>query len=331
MNSFSLIPYYSLRPNQISFYSRPDENYCYARQKIGWKNLENNQNKTGKLSQNAQKRLRRKIEWMLFTSKKKEISGRVVHGKYQGYTTHYSKGNNYQSKIQYKLTFITLTLPSKQIHSDKEIKSKCLNQFLVELRSKFNVKKYIWKAEKQKNGNIHFHILCDRYIQWHALRNLWNRIVNKLGYVNVYQTKMKNFYKNGFRLSNNPLDNRPKEVQLKAFNQGLKSDWSNPNSTDIHALYKVKNLSSYMSKYLVKDGEKIEGRIWGCSQFLSKCSALIDVGHQYSLKVFDEIKRVYSSIFSVKHGSAEVTTVFFDISKTPGVYALLHQHVAGFP
>lgn len=163
--------------------------------------------------------------------------------------------------IVFKATFLTLTLPSSQVHDDKTIINKCLDPFLREIIKYHVVKKYVWRAEKQKNGNIHFHILTDSFIPYYEIRDRWNRIVNRLGYVNRYQEK-----------------------------NGRKQ----PNSTDIHSLRKIKNLKSYMIKYMTKDEkcktnndgikaqEKHEGnlphddtaqqtgRIWGCSHNLSK-------------------------------------------------------------
>jgi hypothetical protein len=93
----------------------------------------------GILSNQAKKRLKLAIEYFLFLNKPN-------NGK-SGYTgSHYNK----------KVTFITLTLPSKQIHTDNEIKSKCLNQFLIEI-SRYNyISNYVWRAEYQKNiiGNV---------------------------------------------------------------------------------------------------------------------------------------------------------------------------------
>ena len=75
----------------------------------------------------------------------------------------------------FKMAFITLSLSSTQIHSDNEIKEKCLNQFLIEIRKRYRVKNYIWRAEKQKNGNIHFHVVIDKFIAWSELRDRWNQ------------------------------------------------------------------------------------------------------------------------------------------------------------
>ena len=136
------------------------------------------------------------------------------------------------------ITFVTLTLPSSQIHTDKEIKRKCLNSFLVSAKRKMKVKNFLWVAEKQKNGNIHFHILFDRFVHHSKIRKEWNIAVDSLGYVKRFKKK------NGH---------------------------DNPNSTDIHALVNVKNIANYVGKYISKGSENtaVEGRLWSCSKELS--------------------------------------------------------------
>ena len=109
----------------------------------------------------------------------------------------------------YELGFLTLTLPFDQVtergkfiqrnfcknkfchhywgnvpgalkYSDNEIKEKLLNQFFTELRNRYDVQRYMWKAETQANGRIHFHIIIDVFIYHIFLRNMWNRICSKL-------------------------------------------------------------------------------------------------------------------------------------------------------
>lgn len=91
-----------------------------------------------------------------------------------------------QSK-QKKLVFITLTLSSKQKHTDIWLKEKLLEQFLKDLKYRFGLKNYFWCAEKQKNGNLHFHLLIDFYIDKDVLRNLWNSVQDYHGYLNDYK------------------------------------------------------------------------------------------------------------------------------------------------
>lgn len=142
-----------------------------------------------------------------------------------------------------KITFVTLTLSSQQIHDDNFIKRNLLNRFLVECRQEWKVNHYFWRAEPQKNGNIHFHILIDKYIHWRSIRDKWNNIQKDNGYIDSFEAKF------------------------------LHTD---ANSTDIKGLEKVRNVSAYVIKYCTKimGGRKIDGRIWGCSDSLRKLTCL---------------------------------------------------------
>lgn len=85
--------------------------------------------------------------------------------------------------------FVTLTLPSDQVHSDQVINRACLQPFIVYLRRHHGIEHYFWRAESQENGRIHFHLLTDRYIAKEDLQIAWNKCVNVLGYVDRYYEK----------------------------------------------------------------------------------------------------------------------------------------------
>jgi len=154
--------------------------------------------RSGYLSSDSMKRLRLRINLMTYIAENKTLR----------------KSMNLPI-TKYKLVLITLTLSSSQIHSDYIIKSKLLQPFLRLLRNRWKVKNYLWKAEAQDNGNIHFHITTDQFIHWEEIRTAWNSIQETLGYIS--------------RAGN-----------------------GNPNSTDIHAVYKCKNLSAYLCSYISK-------------------------------------------------------------------------------
>lgn len=82
--------------------------------------------------------------------------------------------------------FLTVTLPSDQIHTDAVINRACLQPFLQVLKRHHGIEQYFWRAEAQENGRIHFHILTDRYIDKQDLQIAWNKCVNALGYVDRY-------------------------------------------------------------------------------------------------------------------------------------------------
>ena len=248
------IPAFSITPNKVVLYSR----FVGAnpgRQADGYENLRNNENITGELSDNAIRRMRKAVDYMFYLAGTKAIKGKEVIVP-SAENLEAVRGRYYEKDIKYRLNFITLTLPAPQVHSDKVIKATLLNHFLTDLHRKFKVDNYIWKAEKQKNGNIHFHILADKYIHSGALQKTWNRILNTLGYIDRYQKSRKEFYKNGFQINRSPYETRSVHQQYQAYKRAKKNDFTDPPSTNIHALRDVRNIKSYITKYLSKSVDK---------------------------------------------------------------------------
>lgn len=219
----------------------------------------------GNISVIAKRKMSRSLDYLLFLSKPKHIR-KAPHGK----------------DYSFRLSFITLSLSSSQVHSDQEIKSQLLNQFFIEMARKWKVPAYIWRAEKQKNGKLHFHVITSRFIPWNELRNVWNRIQQKLGYVTRYRNDRELWHRDGFRYDPQYSPRWDRQAQYKAYNVGLRTDWDNPNSVDVHSVRHVGNVSSYLCKYLSKNAKddkklskeqlellRVSGRLWGCSINLS--------------------------------------------------------------
>lgn len=163
-------------------------------------------------------------------------------------------------------TFITLTLPSTQWHSDNTIKEEILKPFIKWLTSSsdeyfkigprkgekkgFGVNVYLWRAEPQKNKNIHFHIICDRYIPWPRIRQKWNQCCEYLGYVSRYGY-MQNYYnRNGFVPDEDRIQN---DMDLfKDYYKAFKASGNFPKNT--HPVYeKYINLLVKYNKDLTDD------------------------------------------------------------------------------
>lgn len=197
-------------------------------------NLSKNQH-NGKLSAKAITAIKNAINWMLVSTEKK----RVFSVKSQ-------------SSFNFKVAFITLTLPDTDMRVNNAAFTKqLLNPFLVYLRKYHQLKNYVWKMEYQKNGKLHCHITIDTFVHWRDIRKVWNRLLLRNGYLSKFE---------------------------RAFGH------SNPNSTDIHAIKKIKNLAAYLAKYMAKNNELsiehegkeyfytpvMDGRIWSCNYELSR-------------------------------------------------------------
>lgn len=156
---------------------------------------------SGKLSRKAKSKMNNAINWLHFLSEKQ---------------VYYSKKTKQTHKLY--INFITLTLCSRQMHDDKYIVNRMLKPFLKWIKRQGN-DLYVWRAEVQSNGNLHFHITSNRFLHWQSIRNKWNSIMNRHGYIREY-------------------------IQSGGDN--------NPNSTDVSGVKNIEQLAGYMVKYMGK-------------------------------------------------------------------------------
>ncbi len=192
----------------------------------------------------------------------------------------------YELKPEGKLSFLTLTLSYIQQHEDTYIKAKMLNQFIIELSQKYKGLYYIWRAEKQDNGNIHFHFLINKFIPWQLARQIWNRIQDKEGYIEAYRNRFcKMSFEEYLLTLKNPSPAKISQYK-RAYQYGKDNNWSNPNSIDITNLKSKKSIYKYISKYISKrsaepdkahpektDHLAISGRLYYCCSEISSIKA----------------------------------------------------------
>lgn len=174
---------------------------------------------TGSVTTHTKKRISKAINLLLQSAERKVFINPITH-----------------KKEVFKLNFITLTISGNERKlSAKEGYSLLLKPFLQWLTKTHNVNTYIWKAELQRNGQLHYHITTTTWIHWSTIRNKWNYLLSKNSLLDNYQKKHKH---------------------------------SNANSTDVHKVYKIRNISAYLHKELTKSLQNIDsttGKIWDCS------------------------------------------------------------------
>lgn len=246
----------------------------------------------GKISKTAERKINRAIDYMLFLAKPKRLP-HTKHGK----------------GLSFRLNFVTLTLSSEQIHTDHEIMSRVFSPFLNSLRQKWHVSNYIWRAERQGSGGIHYHVITDKWIPWSELRDVWNRHQESLGYVSRYRQNQQLWHRDGFRPRPDLYQKWPLSKQKKAYEEGCRHDWNSPNSSDVHSLRLVFNVRAYFKKYMTKEGQNsdIKGRLWGCSERLS----CIQGGRAavYS-KIDDDLARIQNDKTVKSYSSEYFTTIY---------------------
>lgn len=241
---------------------RHPDSYMRSRdQFLNERNLKQNRHK-GELSAKAIRRLTNSVNWLVASAKNK-----WVYDKQSG------------KRFNFRINFITLTLPTLDHGiSDHQFKADLLHNFINTCRYRYGLKNYVWKVETQANGNIHAHFTTDTFIHWRDIRNVWNRILSKRGIIQIYQAKHSSMTFDDYSALYDPTGAKDVEQLRRAFTQGCDSSWSDPNTTDVHAVHKVKDIAAYLAKYMTKgddDRRKINGRLWGCSTNLSETNKLV--------------------------------------------------------
>lgn len=212
---------------------------------------------TGQVTAAVVKRMRRAISLLVQLSPKRKIYN-PVSGRHHDFT----------------VGFTTLTVADQLKDSAADVYKKCMAPWLKWARYR-GMKHYVWKAELQKRGTIHYHIATNVFMHYQLVRDKWNIYQKKAGYLGKYAAVNGHF---------------------------------RPNSTDVHAVRKVGNIEAYLTKYLVKGGGgEINGKVWDCSTGLKSSKYFsteltwrnLDQLRTYSKK---EIVGEHSTIFRVPPG-----------------------------
>lgn len=267
-----------------------------------------------KISKNALRTLKRKIEWLHYFAKSRNI-------------TTYNNKNIYN----FKMLFLTLTLPSKQMHATGYITKHCLNQFLTEMKQKNNLTNFVWRLEHQNNGNVHYHIVTDTYIDYYQALRVWNRIVEKEGYVSRYSEKFNKMNLSEYFSYTSQQSMPAVETDAsnfywswsevaKRYAKQKKDNFKNPNTIDVKVVTNGKRIGYYISKYFNKEKEENTNhnaldneensktiRLWFCSRSLSKLKTISEYEELIDWKPSKILKNV-KNVFVKVH---DYCTIFY--------------------
>lgn len=237
-------------------------NYTRSEKQIlNEQNLRQNKPKE-QMSRKAIRRLTNSVNWLVASAKQKWIFDKPS-----------------KKRFSFRVNFITLTIPTLDHNvTDHQFKKDLLHNFINTCRVAYGLKNYVWKVEAQANGNIHAHFTTDTFIHWKDVRKVWNRILDKKGIIDNYRNKHKNMTFERYCELYNYDNSRSAQQMARAFQQGVDCNWSDPNSTDVHAVHKVKDIAAYLAKYMSKNDDErrnIKGRLWGCSYNLSESNKLV--------------------------------------------------------
>lgn len=277
-------PKVSLKPNQVTLYN----DVCFSTEGSDiLRSIHEGQSRTPiekqfhnfTISRAAQKNIVQKVQWLYLLGKssyKKTYSGTEI--------------------FNFKINFLTLTLPSAQKHNTAKITNECFNHFLTEIRQRTQMQNYVWRLEFQKNGNVHYHIVTDMYIDYFMAQKIWNRIINKLGYVDAYTRKFEKMTLQDYVKTQSNYHNATFDILAKRYAKGRAVKWKEPRSVDVKVCTNNKSIAHYIAKYFSKDSDSFSIcnpldnednsfglRLWFCSRSLSKLKSITD--YSESMKI----------------------------------------------
>jgi hypothetical protein len=158
------------------------------------------------------------------------------------------------NNVSKNLYFLTISFP---LNLDDDTGYKCFNSWLTNMRQKAGLRNYLWVAERQANGTVHFHIFICEYLNIKRANKAMKSSLEtqyKKGHLTELQRNSCLNY-NGVHLSKG----RNGKVQ---------------NLRKIKAKNQRKAIVNYIAKYVTKSVEKNEQvhkhLAWFCSRSFSR-------------------------------------------------------------
>ena len=193
-----------------------------------------------------------------------------------------------RGKIKDKATAFFRSCPGDRVFGtfsfiapvDDKTGQSILNKFLVQCRKKFPALQYFWVAERQDNGNIHFHMILNKRLpvgRWNALWVLqqynaglvghdeWGDEISKDRIMELYALDQKEGY-----CGARSKDGKKKISRIQAA----------LNPLDLKKVKSIGRLSSYLTKYITKQekNKPFGCAVWHCSRRVSRMFTRQTVG-----------------------------------------------------
>jgi hypothetical protein len=192
---------------------------------------------SGDVTQGARKRMSKAITLMSQIVKPKLITNPISNRTYY-----------------HRFSFVTLTVSSNKILTARQGYDLLLQHFIQWLRRTKNIELYVWKAEAQLRGQIHWHFVWPDFIHYREIRNKWNALQKAAGLLDDFAMEHGHF---------------------------------DPNSTDIHETRDVTNMRAYIMKEMGKSMNARKNRAEDITDSLIKAGELPEAERE---KFIDEYK-----------------------------------------
>lgn len=153
-------------------------------------------------------------------------------------------------------TLLTLTL----VNDCEDTKAvKMLNKFLTATKKQIGTYNYVWVAERQENGRIHFHMIVDKKLDINYVNSLW--VVQQFNsgvYHDFSNEKLKLYTGLNFKQLH----------KMGELGQQIAHEYLNP--VDVVKVKTIDGVSAYLTIYILKNETKMSCAVWHCNRNVSR-------------------------------------------------------------
>lgn len=182
------------------------------------------------------------------------------------------------------LAFWTVTFP---VGTPEDIAFAVFNSALTQMRKNLNLGSYLWAAETQKNGTIHYHLLCNRYMRIRAVNRIFATSINfhvEAGSIDWGRSSFERY--NG--------------VDVKYIFR------SSSSATLQHKKRVAQKVVSYIMKYISKNPARTVHRRWHCSRCVSALPCKIEIEEVDMRVLFESMRAAGLRVRFVRYDHCEI-------------------------
>jgi hypothetical protein len=268
-----------VRSNSVLLYNYPKESTLETMQAIRLLNLKSNEKRTysGNVTNHAASRIKRAMNLLIQMTESKVVFNPIIN-----------------QLVNHRLSVITLTIPDKTDITQREAYKLLLRPFLDWITKTQGVKHYIWKAELQKRGVLHYHIISPAFIRFDYVKDKWNTLILHASLMEDYKEKFNSI---------------------------------TPPSTEIKEVNNANRVEYYLQKYVAKNdtnNRSVGGKVWDCSASLKgkkffSCTFNEDVAKELVRQCNQSKVRCVDSDY--------ISIIYFDKEKGKDVLPFPYSHL----
>ena len=166
-------------------------------------------------------------------------------------------------KQSYKfLAFYSISFPA---NAPDDVIYEIYNKWLTTCRQHHGLTTYVWVAERQKNGTLHFHILTNNYLEIHKVNKAMAKCIN----TSVLQGKLS-WGQSSLTLYNGVDVDSIQHTKRRQGETRAQYRWRLKEQKKHTIKERVKFATRYMTKYMSKNDEVFTHLPFHCSRDISQ-------------------------------------------------------------